>query len=81
MSTKIAIIGAGGMAGYHASGFRQAGAEIVALCDVNQAAADRAAAKHQIGRVFTDVTAMLKAVPANARPPLAPALNWNDDGD
>ncbi|PHX84975.1 MAG: oxidoreductase [Opitutia bacterium] len=63
MSTKIAIIGAGGMAGYHASGFRQAGANIVALCDVNQAAADRAAAKHQIGRVFTDVTAMLKAVP------------------
>ena len=29
MSTKIAIIGAGGMAAYHAKGFREAGAEIV----------------------------------------------------
>jgi len=40
MSTKIAIIGAGGMAAYHTNGFRQAGAEIIALCDVSQAAAD-----------------------------------------
>lgn len=63
MSTKIAIIGAGGMAAYHATGFRLAGADIIALCDVNQAAADRAAAKHGIGKVFTDVAAMLKALP------------------
>ena len=48
MSTKIAIIGAGGMAAYHATGFRQAGAEIIALCDVNQGAAHKAAAKHGI---------------------------------
>ncbi|MEY4687260.1 MAG: hypothetical protein RIR76_1283, partial [Verrucomicrobiota bacterium] len=34
MSTKIAIIGAGGMAAYHAKGFREAGAEIIALADV-----------------------------------------------
>ena len=33
--TKIGIIGAGGMLRYHAAGFRSAGAEIVALCDVN----------------------------------------------
>jgi predicted dehydrogenase len=63
MSTKIAIIGAGGMAAYHASGFRQAGAEIVALADVNQAAAEKAAAKHGITRVFTDVADMLRSVP------------------
>jgi Predicted ABC-type transport system involved in lysophospholipase L1 biosynthesis, ATPase component len=37
MSIKIAIIGAGGMAAYHATGFRNAGADIVALCDVNEA--------------------------------------------
>jgi predicted dehydrogenase len=61
MSTKIAIIGAGGMAAYHASGFRQAGAEIVALADVNQAAAEKAAAKHGITRVFTDVADMLRS--------------------
>ena len=44
MSTKIAIIGAGGMAAYHAKGFREAGAEIVALADLNAAAAEKAAA-------------------------------------
>jgi predicted dehydrogenase len=63
MSIKIAIIGAGGMAAYHATGFRQAGAEIVALADVNQPAAEKAAAKHGIPRVFGDVAEMLKAVP------------------
>jgi predicted dehydrogenase len=63
MSIKIAIIGAGGMAAYHATGFRQAGAEIIALADVNQVAAEKAAAKHGIGRVFNDVGAMLKALP------------------
>jgi predicted dehydrogenase len=63
MSTKIAIIGAGGMAAYHAKGFREAGAEIVALADVNGPAAQKAAAKHGIGRVFTDVGDMLRSVP------------------
>ena len=51
MSTKIAIIGAGGMAAYHAKGFREAGADIVALADVSQPAAEKAAAKHGIGKV------------------------------
>ncbi len=63
MSIKIAIIGAGGMAAYHATGFRQAGAEIVALADVNKVAAEKAAAKHGIPRFFGDVTEMLRAVP------------------
>lgn len=60
MSTKIAIIGAGGMAAYHAKGFREAGAEIVALADVNAAAAEKAAAKHGIPRVFSDVAELLR---------------------
>ncbi|MBI4621961.1 MAG: Gfo/Idh/MocA family oxidoreductase [Verrucomicrobia bacterium] len=63
MSIKIAIIGAGGMAAYHATGFRQAGAEILALADVNPAAAEKAATKHGIGRVFTDVAEMLRTLP------------------
>ncbi len=63
MSTKIAIIGAGGMAGYHATGFRQAGAEILALADVNKAAAEKAAAQHGIPQVFGDVAEMLRALP------------------
>jgi predicted dehydrogenase len=63
MSKKIAIIGAGGMAAYHATGFRQAGAEIVALADVSLPAAERAAAKHGIPRVFSDVAEMLRVIP------------------
>lgn len=63
MSIKIGIVGAGGMAGYHVAGFRKAGADIVALADVNKAAAEKAAAKHGIARVFADLAAMLKAEP------------------
>ena len=44
----LSKIGAGGMAAYHAKGFREAGADIVALADVSQAAAEKAAAKHGI---------------------------------
>ncbi|OYV02370.1 MAG: oxidoreductase, partial [Verrucomicrobiales bacterium VVV1] len=63
MSIKIAIIGAGGMAAYHANGFRAAGAEIIALCDVNHGAAHKAATKLNIAKVYTDVAEMLKALP------------------
>jgi predicted dehydrogenase len=63
MSTKIGIVGAGGMLGYHIAGFRRAGAEIVALADVSKAAADRAAAKHGIGRVFKNLSGMLRGAP------------------
>jgi predicted dehydrogenase len=63
MSIKIGIIGAGGMAGYHAQGFRDAGAEIVAMADVNKAAAEKSAAKHGIGKVFGDVAEMFRALP------------------
>jgi len=51
------------MAAYHAKGFREAGAEIVALADVNGPAAQKAAAKHGIPRVFTDVADLLRSVP------------------
>ena len=63
MSKKIAIIGAGGMAAYHIAGFRQAGAEVIAMADVNHAAAQATAAKHGIDRTFGDVAAMFAALP------------------
>jgi len=62
MAKKIAIIGAGGMARYHIEGFRQAGAEVVALADVNAAAAEKAAATYGIPESFSDVGTMLKSV-------------------
>jgi predicted dehydrogenase len=63
MSTKIGIIGAGGMLRYHAAGFKSAGAEIVAVADVNEAAAQKVAAREGIARAFGDVGQMLKACP------------------
>ncbi|WP_221029557.1 Gfo/Idh/MocA family protein [Actomonas aquatica] len=63
MSKKIAIIGAGGMAAYHINGFRSAGADVVAMADVNHAAAQATAAKHGIDKTFGDVAEMLSALP------------------
>jgi len=60
MSMKIGIIGAGGMAHYHVEGFRLAGADIVAMADVNRAAAEKSAAKLGIGDVYDNVAALLK---------------------
>ncbi len=60
MSIKAGIIGAGGMAHYHTAGFRMAGADIIALADVNQSAAAAAAKRYNIEQVFDDVASMLK---------------------
>ena len=61
MSTRIGIIGAGGMANYHIPGFRAAGAEVVAIADVNGDAAARTAAKHNIPKVYSSVARMLSS--------------------
>ena len=55
---KIGVIGAGGMLQYHAAGFRAAGAEIVAICDMNQEAAQKAAKEYNVSNVFSDSTEM-----------------------
>src|SRR5690348_16499622 len=60
MSIKIGVVGAGGMLRYHAAGFRSAGAELVAICDVNLEAARKAAARENIPAVFGSVDKMLK---------------------
>ena len=59
MATKIGIIGAGGMVNYHIAGFGQAGAEIVAIADMNKAAAQKIADAKGIPNVFSDVAEML----------------------
>lgn len=63
MSTKVGIIGAGGMVRYHAAGFRSAGAEIVAIADANISAAERTAGRENIPQFFGSVAEMLKNVP------------------
>lgn len=59
MSKKIGIIGAGGMLQYHAAGFRAGGAELVAICDMNESAAKNAAKEYEVPNVFSDSAKML----------------------
>lgn len=59
MSQKIGIIGAGGMLQYHAPGFKAGGAEIVAICDMNEEAAGKAAKAYGAEHVFSDSQKML----------------------
>ncbi len=63
MSQKIGIIGAGGMLQYHAPGFKAGGAEIVAICDMNTAAAKKAAEKYGAEHVFSESKKMLDELP------------------
>ena len=66
MPTKVAVIGAGGMLQYHAAGFKEAGAEIVALVDMNEDAAKEAAKTWGIPETYTDVAEMLEKSDADA---------------
>lgn len=59
MAKKIGIIGAGGMLHYHLEGFRAAGANVVAIADVNEAAARAAADQFEVPSIYTDVDQML----------------------
>ena len=63
MATKAGIIGAGGMLQYHAAGFREAGADIIAVCDLNKDAAQKAADEYGIEKVYGDVQEMLEGLP------------------
>lgn len=66
MSIKIGIIGAGGMAHYHTNGFRQAGADVVAIADINRPAAERTAARLSIPEIVDDVATLLKRADLDA---------------
>ncbi len=51
---------------YHAGGFQEAGAEIVALADMNQTAAAAAAKEWDIPTTYADVSEMLAKSDADA---------------
>ena len=59
MTIKVGIIGAGGMLQYHAAGFKQAGAKIVAIADRTPGAAQKAAEKWGVSQAYDSVEAML----------------------
>ena len=62
MAKKIAIIGAGWMAAYHVAGFKAAGAEVVAIVDMSDAAAKAAAAKYGVEKTFSTPKAAYEAI-------------------
>ena len=64
---RIAVIGAGYFAQFHLEGWRDAGAQVVALCDVDQARADALASRFAVPQRFSDAARMLDLV----RPDLA----------
>ncbi len=60
---KVAIIGAGGMATYHVQGFRKAGTEVVAICDVNSEKAKATAKELEIEKTFLSFSEMMVSCP------------------
>ncbi|MBK1827478.1 Gfo/Idh/MocA family protein [Haloferula rosea] len=60
MSIRVGVIGAGGMLRYHQAGFRQAGAEIVAVADPAPGAAERACKEWVIKDAYEKVDEMLE---------------------
>jgi predicted dehydrogenase len=59
---RIAVVGAGYFAPFHLEGWQQAGAQVVALCDLDAARAQALALRFGIEQTFADVAQMLNAV-------------------
>jgi predicted dehydrogenase len=60
---KVAIIGAGGMADYHYTGFTHAGAEVAAIVGRNVERAAVFAGSHNIPKVYDTLTTLLEKEP------------------
>jgi predicted dehydrogenase len=59
MSVKVGVIGGGGMAAYHIEGFKRAGAEVIAIADMNPAVGQEMSEKHGIANIYTDAQEMI----------------------
>ena len=66
MPVKIGVIGAGGMLQYHHAGFKNAGAEVAAICDLNLESAKQAAEKYSVPNAYGDVSEMLSGTELDA---------------
>jgi predicted dehydrogenase len=66
MPVKVAIIGAGGMLKYHAAGFKEAGAELVALVDRDAETGQQTAKEWGIPTAYTDTAEMLAKTDVDA---------------
>ncbi|GHV24561.1 oxidoreductase [Spirochaetia bacterium] len=63
MAVKVGIVGAGGMADYHCTGFRNAGADVIALADMAGERARAYAASRSIPKVYDTLGAMIAGEP------------------
>ncbi len=59
MTTKVGVIGAGGMAQYHIAGFKQGGAEVVSIADVAVEAARKVAKTYGIPHIAGSVDELI----------------------
>lgn len=66
MSVKVAIIGAGGMLQYHAAGFKESGAEVVAVVDRDAETGQATAEKWGIPKAYTSTEQMLAEAEVDA---------------
>lgn len=69
---RVGLIGAGGMAKYHVEGFRKAGAAIVAIADPDPVAAEEAATKFDVMKVYDSAEEMLQRTKLDAVSVLTP---------
>ncbi len=58
---RVGVVGAGGMASYHIQGFRQAGADVVAMADQNKQRAQEAADGFGIGKTYGSLAEMISS--------------------
>lgn len=66
MSIKVAIVGAGTMADYHIKGYRNAGADIVAIVDQNLKKGKDFAQKRDIKHVFSNMKELFSSIKTDA---------------
>jgi len=63
---RVGLIGAGAMAEYHVAGFRRAGAEIAAIADLDPVAADAAATRFDVARVYDSADELIACADIDA---------------
>lgn len=69
---RVGLVGAGGMATYHIAGFREGGAEVVAVSDINLASAQACAKSNNISAAYSSLSEMISAEKLDAISVLTP---------
>ncbi len=67
---RVALVGAGYFAAFHLEGWRDCGAEVVALCDLDNTRAESMATRFGVRRTYRDALQMLDDLPDSKRPTL-----------